>query len=185
MGQDETKMPMSDRPIAITDIDTTGTDPDTHEIIEIGLVLVDQNTLEVIDTYEVKVRPEHPETATPEALKVNGYDPANWQDAVPLAEAMTEYARRTREAMFLAHNVSFDWPFMAKAFRKTGIRSEMDYHRLCNMTLAWGLLRKKGLTKVNQNKVAEFLGVEPEPEVHRAINGAMTAYRVFRVLAKL
>ncbi|MFA6603335.1 MAG: 3'-5' exonuclease [Patescibacteria group bacterium] len=182
MGQKTNRMPMSDRPIAITDIETTGLDPDTHEIIEIGLVLVDQKTLEILDTYEVKVRPEHLETAQPEALKVNGYDPADWQNAVPLAAAMAEYARRTRDAIFLAHNVSFDWPFVAKAFRKTGVRDEMSYHRLCNMSGARFLLHNKGLANFKQNQVAEFLGLEPEPEVHRALNGAMLAYQVFRIL---
>ena len=40
------------RPIAITDVETTGLDPQKHEIVEIGLVLIDQETGEVIDTFD-------------------------------------------------------------------------------------------------------------------------------------
>ena len=181
----ENKRPFNERPIAITDIETTGTDPRVHEIIEIGLVLVDQPTLNVISTYEVKIKPEHLELAQPRALEVNGYKEADWRGALTLKAALESYAALTHEAAFLAHSVTFDWPFMEEGFRKTGVTQTMDRHRLCNMTLAWGLLRQKGLVHVNQKEVAQFLGIEPEPDVHRAINGAMLAYRILRKLSGL
>lgn len=179
------RTPFNTRPIAITDIETTGTNPNIHEIIEIGMVLVDQQSLNIISTFEAKIKPELIDLAEPKALEVNGYNMAAWRGALELKTALSAYAALTPEAVFLAHNVTFDWPFMDWGFRKTGVVPAMDYHRLCNMSLAWGLLRKKGLVYVNQKEVAAFLGLEPEPEVHRAINGAMLAYRIFCKLNEL
>lgn len=181
----EKKISMLDRPIAITDIETTGLVPGHHEIIEIGLVLVSQRTLDVIDTFETKVMPLYPDRISASAQRVNGFDPTAWVDAPDLLTAMREYATLTPEAMFCAHNVTFDWEFMRRAFETTGVKNRMDYHRLCNMTHVWASLRHRGLTSVSQNAAAKFLGLPPEPPEHRAINGAKLAYEIFRKLAQM
>jgi DNA polymerase III epsilon subunit-like protein len=179
------KIAFLDRPLAFTDIETTGLDVLTHEIIEIGLVVADQSTLAVIDELEVKVRPEQIELASPEALKVNGYRPEDWQDAVSLDEAMTMYAAKTVEAIFVAHNVTFDWSFIDMAFRMTKAKKRLDYHRLDILTMAWQKLRHSGLAKFNLNEIARFVGAPGEPMPHRALNGARNAYEVFVRLARL
>jgi DNA polymerase III epsilon subunit-like protein len=179
------KIAFLDRPLAFTDIESTGLDVLTHEIIEIGLVVADQRTLAVIDELEVKVRPDSIELASPEALKVNGYRPEDWQDAVSLGEAMSVYAVKTAEAIFVAHNVTFDWSFIDMAFRLTGVRNGLDYHRLDILTMAWQKLRHSGLAKYNLNEIAKFVGAPGEPMPHRALNGARNAYEVFIRLAQL
>jgi DNA polymerase III subunit epsilon len=173
------KIALLDRPLAFTDIETTGLDVLTHEIIEIGLVVADQRTLAVIDELEIKIAPEHIELASQEALQVNGYRPEDWQNAVSLAQAMDIYAAKTAEAMFVAHNVTFDWSFIDMAFRLTGVRNRLDYHRLDILTMAWQKLRHSGLAKFNLNEIAKFVGAPGEPMPHRALNGARNAYEVF------
>lgn len=177
-------MSMAGRTIAITDIETTGLDPMAHEIIEIGLFVVDQKTLSVVDRLDVKVRPEHIETAQREALKVNGYRAEDWSGAVSLKEAMTLFGEKTRGAIFCAHNVTFDWFFVHEAFRKTGVKSELDYHRIDLFTLAWAKLRKEGLEHFTMNAVAKYLGIPEESSPHRAMNGAMLACEVYKKLMK-
>lgn len=170
------------RPIAITDVETTGIDPMTQEIIEIGLVLIDQKTLEVLDTLSLKVKPEHFETASKEALMVNGYNDLDWEQAINLKQAMALYGEKTKDAIFCAHNVTFDWFFISEAFRKTSILNQMDYHRFDLFTLAWAKLKSKGLQKFNLSEIAKFLGLSEEPMPHRAINGAKTAYEIYKKL---
>ncbi|MDO8442915.1 MAG: 3'-5' exonuclease [bacterium] len=173
------------RPIAITDVETTGLDPKVQEIVEIGLVVIDQSTLMIIDTLNVKIKPEHIETASEFALKLNGYNSADWEKAISLPEAMALYAEKTKEAMFCAHNVTFDWSFIAESFKKTGVKNEMDYHRLDLFTMAWMKLKNSGLEKLNMNEVAKFLGIPEEPLPHRGINGAMTEYEIYKKLIML
>ncbi len=73
---------ISKRPIAMTDLETSGAVFGEHEILEIGLVLFDQHTFEIIDTLNIKIKPEHIENAVPAALERNGYKPENWIDAI-------------------------------------------------------------------------------------------------------
>lgn len=178
-------MKIFDRPIAFTDVETTGLDASRHEIIELGLVVIDQKTLSIIDALDLKIAPEHIETASPKALEINGYAPADWEGATSLDAAMRAYSDKTAEAMFSAHNITFDWAFISTAFTKTGTSNHMDYHRLDLLTMAWFALRNRGAEKLNLNAVAKFLGVPEEPLPHRAINGALLGYQVFCKLVKL
>ncbi|MBI5153518.1 MAG: 3'-5' exonuclease [Parcubacteria group bacterium] len=184
-------------PIAMTDIETSGVDcivwkddvdgikrPEPHhEIIEIGLVLFDPISFEVIDTLDVKVKPTRMHLATPEALKVNGYKEEDWTHALSLKEAMERYGALTRESVFWAWNVTFDWGFISNAFNETGVSNQMDYRRFDLMSDAYGKLKgRSGFKNLKQSHAAEFLGVPREPEVHRAINGAMVAYQIYKKL---
>lgn len=168
-----------ERRIAFTDVETSGLDSAIHEILEIGLVLVNQKTGEIIDTLDIKVKPEHIETANPEALKVNGYSEADWQDAVSLLDAMTLYSQKASDAIFCSHNVTFDWSFIAEAFKKAGLKSTLDYHRLDLFTLIWTKTQGTKIESFSLSKVAAFLGLPEEPLPHRAINGASTAHEIF------
>ena len=126
-----------ERPIAITDVETTGLDFAIQEIVEIGLVVIDQQTLEILNTLDVKVKPEHIETADDFALKVNGYNKTDWKDAITLKEAMSIYGEKTKGAIFCAHNVTFDWSFIFEVFKKTGVKNQMDHHRIDLFTMIW------------------------------------------------
>ena len=168
------------RPIAITDVETTGLDPQKHEIVEIGLVLIDQETGEVIDTLDLKVKPEHIETADDVALKLNGYNETDWQDAVTILEAIALYGKKAENAIFCSHNVTFDWSFILEAFKKAGQKNTLDYHRLDLFTLIWTKTRDSKIESFNLNRVAQFLGLPEETLPHRAINGARTAHEIFK-----
>jgi len=170
------------RPIAITDVETTGLDPTIQEIVEIGLVVIDQQTLEILDTLDIKVKPEHIETADEFALKLNGYNKTDWKNAITLKEAMSIYGEKTKDAIFCAHNVTFDWSFIFEAFRKTGIKNQMDHHRIDLFTMIWMKLRNLDFEKFSLNEVAKHLGIPEEPMPHRAINGTMTAYEIYKKL---
>lgn len=175
-------MRIFERPVAITDVETTGLDFHVHEILEIGLVLINQKTLEIIDKMNVKVKPEHMETADDVALQVNGYQEADWADAISLSEAMAIYSEKTKDAIFCAHNVTFDWSFIFEAFKKTGAKDQMDHHRLDLFTMIWMKMHNEQMERFNLNEAAKRLGVPEEPSPHRAINGAMTAYEVYKKL---
>ena len=173
------------RPLAITDVETTGLDPELHEIVELGVVVVDQKTFRILSIFNTKVTPGHIETASPKALRINGYREEDWEDAWSLDTAMGRYAEETKGAVFCAHNVTFDWSFISRAFAKTRVECKMDYHRIDLLTLAWWVLRERGLKKFSLRDIAGFLGISPEPMPHRAIHGAMLAYLVLKKLKEV
>ena len=174
-------MKMNERKIAMTDLETSGDVFGVHEILEIGLVVFDQKTFEILDTLNIKTKPLNIENAKPAALERNGYNEKDWKGAVSLEEAIKEYAEKTKECIFCAYNATFDWGFMNDAFRKTGVKNEMDYHRLDVLSLAWykGMKDKE---KWSLKTACEMWGILPEPEPHNALNGAMTAYELFKKL---
>lgn len=195
------KILFEDRPIAFTDTEATGLEsfrvvPKSfrgelletwHEICEIGLVLVDPKTLEIIVKRNWKIKINHHERITSEAQEVNGFSEEEWKDAVPLEQALKEYVELTRDAVFAAHNVTFDWGMISVALASLGIKSEMDYHRIDTWSWAIAILNSKGyfLPSYNLSKLCEFLKLGEEPMPHRAINGAMKAYEVFKALRSL
>lgn len=175
---------MNKYPIAICDFETTGLDPRIHEIIEIGMLVVDQKTFEVIDQMDVRVKPEHLETASPRAMQVNGYNPKDWKDAWDLKVSMKILSSKAKGAIFCGQNVTFDWGFADEGFHKTGIVNLMDYHRIDIFTMSWMLLKDK-IQYYNLKSVSEYLGVEPEPEPHCAFNGAVNAFQVLQKLIEI
>jgi DNA polymerase III subunit epsilon len=169
--------------LAITDIETTGLNPDLHEIIEIAAVLFDpSNPAAKPQTFEIKVKPEFPENGDARAYEVNGYNAEEWKDAVSLDEAMRQYAAFTAGYTFCAHNVTFDWGFINAAVQRTAVDLSMGYQRLDSLSMAWFKLSPKGLKRFSLKAVCEFLSIPPEPDQHRALNGAMSAYRVIKKL---
>jgi len=171
------------RPLAITDIESTGTDHTRHEIVDIGLVLLDPRTLETISEWSVKVRPEHPEDhPEPAAIAVSGYAPELWKDAMPLSEAIRAYIPKVEGAVFTGWNVTFDWRFMDAAFRKTAQVPTLDYHRLCIFSMAYDRLHAAGLDSYSLDGVAKHFGLPGEPRPHLALNGARRAAEILRLL---
>lgn len=171
--------------LAFVDLETTGDIFAIHEIIEIGLVVVDQKSLEVVDELNIKVRPENIENAVPAALVKNGYKEEDWLDAISLREAVEKFAEKTEGSIFFAYNATFDWGFMNQAFHKTGVQDNMDYHRFDVLSMAFLKLKDKDIARWSLATLSKYLGVAEEPLPHRAINGARTAFEVYKKLTTI
>ncbi|MEK7609165.1 MAG: 3'-5' exonuclease [Patescibacteria group bacterium] len=174
------------RPLAITDVETTGLDYQLHEIIEIGLVVADQKTLKVLDEWSAKIKPRKIKTAAEPALKVAGYNKLDWLEAVSLKEAMEVYSKKTRNAIFVAQNSFFDWSFLNEAFKQVGVEDHTDYHRVDLFTISWSRSREfHGLKKFTLKEMCRYFNIEPEPMPHRALNGARKVYEVLKKLQEV
>ncbi len=171
--------PFTKLPIAMTDIETTGLNPLVCEIIEIGCVILNPQTGETINEFEVKIAPLRILDAHPKALQVNGYREEDWHYAVSLQEGLRQYADTIRDCVFCAQNATFDWSFLSLACMKNSIQLDIDYHRLDLMSLGYAKLREKGVLKYSLNSMAEFFNIEPEPFPHRALTGARIAAQVY------
>ena len=129
--------------LAFIDVETTGFNPDTQEIIQLGCVIAEQVwengvlTLKHVDEFEYKIRPEHIETADAQALRVNGYDAGEWIFAYGLPEAMKMFDAKVKDCIFVAHNACFDFSFIDKAYRTCGIESSMHFHKLDTISMAF------------------------------------------------
>lgn len=174
------KMALRDRPRVYLDLETTGLNPANHEIIEIGFVRDDGFS------WHIKIHPEHPETAEPKALEVNGYTPEEWetQGATCLILALRQLRVFLEDCVIVGHNVAFDVAFLEEAFRKASDKPWHAYYAIDTTTLAYEHLVPLGLKSVSLKHVCEFLGLSPEPDQHRALAGAETCRKVYQKLAR-
>jgi DNA polymerase-3 subunit epsilon len=173
-----------DRPLAITDIETTGLDAQRHEIIEIGLIVAEQKTLKILDKFEVKIKPTHIQTAQKKGLERNGYNEKEWRKAWDLKDALEIYAEKAKNGIFVAQNAYVDWSFLAEAFKNTGVEDPTDYHRIDLFSVGWAMRNKFGLTKFSLSSMCKQLGIELEPMPHRAMNGAKKAYEILNLFVQ-
>lgn len=172
-------MRFRDRPLAITDIETTGLDAAIHEIIDLAVLIVDQHTLKILDRYSARVKPRNIRTGAKRALALAGYSTGAWAKAVPLEAALAVYADKARNAAFCSYNVYLAYSFMDAGFREAGIEDPTDYHRLDLFTLAWSRL---GLASPNLDGICKRLNIVPEPLPRRAMDGALKQLEVLKAL---
>ncbi len=166
--------------IALVDIETNGLDPRKNEILEIGAIVFESESLDVIDKMNIKVKMERPEDGDLRAYAVNGYKPEEWIDAVPIKQALIKMSRRVEGAIFCAYNVTFDWSFLDEASKRAGVPLGFHYHKICLMSLAFAKHRKV----MTMKGCCIALGVPPEADVHRALNGALAEFEIFKALMK-
>lgn len=133
--------------LAFIDTETTGTDPNRHEIIELAVIIARQvpregrgPKLEIVEECEWKIKMEHPERAEEEALRVNGYNEVDWMFAVDRKKAMQEFAKKVQSCTFVSHNLTFDYNFVMKAFDETGVENNMHYAKLDTISMAFARL---------------------------------------------
>jgi DNA polymerase-3 subunit epsilon len=178
--------------LAFLDVETTGLDPERHEILEVGLVLARQTLIpgrgpqvELLEELEWKVKPEHIETAEPEALRINRYNEADWLFASSLKQVMEAVAEKTADAILIAQNVTFDWGFIERAFRRTGVESKMHYHRLDLLSMAYAkLYHNEKLTKFSLSALAEYFGLKNE-RAHTALADTRVTFEIYKKLLEI
>lgn len=141
---------MTDR-LIFFDLETAGTDPKRHPIIQIAAIAVD-NVLEPVEAFEAKVK-FSAQSAVKRSLRKSSYHPGVWsrearESAIAAKElaaflrrhacrpALTADGKAYHVAQLVAHNAAFDGPFLTEWFDRQ--RIYLPAHRLvlCTMQLA-------------------------------------------------
>ena len=170
--------------LAFIDIEATGLNVIKHEIIEIGCVLTTPS-LQVIEEFELKIKPEHIENADPAALKINQYDEKLWKKAITLAEAMEVLSKKVKNCIMVGQNVAFDSGFLEHAFVKTGVENTMHYHKLDTISIAWAkLYHEPDLEHFSLREMCVRFGIKND-HAHTALSDARATYLLYKKLMEL
>ncbi|MFA5933673.1 MAG: 3'-5' exonuclease [Candidatus Paceibacterota bacterium] len=179
--------------LAFLDTETTGLNPDKHELIEIGCVIVEQDwtgddkkpTFEIVEEIEIKIKPEHIEDADPVALRVNHYDPVDWVFAYTLPEAMKILSEKTKGAIMVGHNICFDNGFIEHAFRISGVDNTMHYHKLDTISIAFAKLHNhEDIDKFSLHALGEYFNIENK-HAHSALSDARATFELYEKLMRI
>jgi len=176
---------MKGKKIAFVDIETTGVDPYKHEILEIGCLVAKQNddgSFVMIEEFEVKVKPEHIENAEPQALRINGYDEANWMFAHTLEEALRLMNQKLGDdATMIAHNITFDYSFIINAYSRLGMKDPF-FHKYDTLTMAMMRFKDEEDTqRLSLRALCEKFGIKNE-KAHTALADVRATFEVFKRL---
>lgn len=161
---------------AIVDIETTGGMAKRDKIIEIAVVLHDGHA--VIDQYSTLV---HPERSIPyEITRITGIDDSMVEDAPRFYEIAKEFILFTQGAIFVAHNVNFDYSFIREEFDRLGFTFSM--RQLCTVKLS----RKSfpGLRSYSLGNLINHFDISVSAR-HRALDDALATAEIFTKILNL
>lgn len=175
--------------LAFIDTETTGTNPDRHEIIELAVIIARQvpregkgPKLEIVEECEWKIKMEHPEKAEEQALRVNGYNEVDWMFALERKKVMEEFAKKTQSCSFVSHNLVFDYAFVSKAFEETGVDNRMHYAKIDTISLAFArLYDAPQADKFSLRSLCGLLKVE-NAKAHTALADTRALVQVYKKL---
>lgn len=165
------------------DTETTGLDPDIHELLEVAIlretILPPYNRPGKLTVQWCrKIRPLHPEIFEPEAYAANGYTPEAWADAVPFEDVAAEIVELLMHGTLIGHNPKFDVAFITAALKRVGIKAKLPHRSIDTTTaayLAWGL---DGKLKLSLDNLRTYLGITVK-DGHRALKDALDCRQVF------
>ena len=104
------------QPYVVVDVETTGGKGKAHRITEIAAVKVVGNT--VVDTFHTLINPERP--IPPGITRLTGISDAMVTSAPVFADIANGFVDFTNDAIFVAHNVEFDYGFITAEFERLG-----------------------------------------------------------------
>lgn len=171
-------IPYRDRPLCFMDVETTGTKPGLHEVTEVGI------RHEKLGDICIQIAPKYMDRAEPEALKISGYNTADWVDAESFKNAIPKIIPYLEDATVVAHNASFDVSMMQGNFEIAGL-SHGNYFRdvIDTMALARVFLVPLGLNMLSMKACMKFMGEEYEG-AHNAHEDAVFCEKLYRYITE-
>lgn len=178
---------MKDSILAFIDTETTGLDPQRHEVIQIGIVLAKQvprsggigPSIEKIEEIEMKIKPERIQDAEDDALRINGYNEADWMFAPDLKNAMEFLSKKLEGTIQVSHNLTFDAPFIDRCFEKAGLENKMKRYKLDTISIAFARLYNREDVKYSLKYLCDLFQVKND-NAHTALSDAKALYEVYK-----
>jgi len=164
-----------DLDLAVVDVETTGLDPDTDRVIEIGVVHMRAG--EVIDVYQSLVNPQRdlPE----EVERITGIKAADVETAPTFAEVAANVRAALQGKVFVAYNLAFDRAFVRGELERCGFEWH-DPRYIDPLIFVRELHKNQGSKRLGA--VAARLGISLD-NAHRAADDAEAAGHVLYALA--
>jgi len=170
-----------DRPILFLDFEMTGLEPQLHEIIEVAALLVDSADFSITSSYYTKVKPTHIDTADPEALKIIDYSPQNWQDALPLRQALLDLSALAPDCILAGFGIQNEWNFLLAALEREHLPYFFNHNLLEVWTLAYvHFIHNSEVSHIGLSNVCRLLDIPLQR--HRPDSDIRATYEAFKYL---
>jgi DNA polymerase-3 subunit epsilon len=158
---------------AIIDVETTGGVARYERITEIAIVVHDGN--QVIDTFSSLVNPE--QSIPWNITQLTGITDEMVAGAPRFFEIAKRVVEMTEGAIFVAHNVSFDFSFIREEFARLGYT--FSRQQLCTVRLSRKVF--PGLTSYSLSNLKRHFGIVADRS-HRALDDTLATVRIFELI---
>ncbi|HEY3373679.1 MAG TPA: exonuclease domain-containing protein [Candidatus Aquicultor sp.] len=169
--------PLDEATYVVVDLETTGLDPRTEHIIEIGAVKMIGS--QPVETFNRLVNPNR--MIPPKITALTGITNGMLADALELEKAFGQFAEFAKDSVLVAHNAPFDLSFLNRAARSIGHKSFRSRY-FDTLLIARKLKPMLGFYRL-ENLVVHF-GAAAQP-CHRALPDALATAEVFSSLIGL
>lgn len=160
---------------AIIDVETTGGMARFERITEIAIVVHDG--AQVTDTFSTLLNPER--SIPWNITQLTGITDEMVAHAPRFFEVAKQIVEMTEGAIFVAHNVSFDYSFIREEFARLGY--SFSRKQLCTVRLSRAVF--PGLASYSLSNLKRHFGIYAE-QSHRALDDTLATVQIFeRILA--
>lgn len=158
----------------VYDFETTGIDPQTDEIIEIGALKIENGRF--TDVFTTLVKPK--KLIPPDATKINRITNDMVANCYTIEQILRDFYLFCKDCQMVGYNsISFDSQFLINAAKRVGLNfdnGQLDVFMMAKEKL-------KGLRNYKLGTVAKYLEVNLV-DAHRALNDVIATAEVFMKL---
>lgn len=168
-----TYRPDPDQVYVVVDIETTGGQSGLDRVTEIGAVKLHRG--QVVDRWQSLI---HPQRRIPSFItQLTGISNEMVADAPPFEAIAEDFSAFLHGAVFVAHNVNFDYGFLSAEYRRLG--QGFRYPKLCTVAA----MRKHfpGLPAYGLAPLSRHFGIELTSH-HRALADATAAAELLKMV---
>lgn len=167
---------INDATFCIVDIETNGSKPDKHQIIELGAVKIKDG--QIIGQYDSLVQCDE---ISRHITELTGITVEETHNAPPLQRVLNEFKTFIGTDIFVAHAVKFDYGFISAMYNNLNMQPMLN-RSLCSIDLAERTFSsyRYGLGYLNDS-----LKLYTSATHHRALSDALTTAELFLKSLKL
>lgn len=159
------------KPIAIVDVETTGGSASNNRLIEIGIIRI-ENGVEV-RRFQSLVQPG--QSVPIFVQRLTGITDRDLETAPEFSKIADEVESCLKDALFIGHNVRFDYDFVRHEFRR--LERRFSASTLCSARLSRALFPE--YKRHNLSEIAERHGLSVSSR-HRALDDALAVWDFFK-----
>ena len=183
---------MFKKDLLLFDLESTGLDVNTHELIQIAAILLDKKTLKPKKEFSSYIKPKRWAKRSPSAMAVNKIKWDQLKDAPSIGTVLKKFNKTFGKDVTPAmYGGSLDIVFLPAAYRSAGMKYPFEYHTfnlwpLCYTFMAMNkqLKNTKKFVGFTLENIGDYLKVPRVDNRHDAMGDCLYEADVFRAVIK-
>ena len=168
-------IPLDEAEFCIVDIEANGSHIDKHQIIEIAALKIKNH--KIIAKFESLVRCKE---INKHITEITGITAEDTKDAPELKDVLYSFKLFLGDAVFIAHDVKFDYKFISDSLIKIGLEPLLN-RSICSLALAQ---RSVIAYRYGLSYLSDIFHLNPHAIHHRAMSDVVTTYALFEMSLK-